>query len=36
MYAIGKMTSVETLQGMGEGVKENSGGGKFNTIYLIV
>jgi hypothetical protein len=30
MYANGKMSPVETIPGMGAGVKENDGGGGFN------
>jgi hypothetical protein len=30
MYVSGKMRPVETVPGMGEGVKENDGRGEFN------
>jgi hypothetical protein len=30
MYVNGKMTPVETIPGMGQRIKENDGGGKFN------
>jgi hypothetical protein len=30
MYVNEKMTPVETIPGMKEGIKENSGGGEFN------
>jgi hypothetical protein len=30
MYVNGKLRPVETILGMGAGIKENDGGGKFN------
>jgi hypothetical protein len=29
MYVNGKMRSVETIPGIGQGIKENDGGGEF-------
>jgi hypothetical protein len=35
MYENGKMRPVETIPGMGEGIKENDGGGEFNYDILL-
>jgi hypothetical protein len=34
MYENGKMRPDETIPGMGEGIKENDGGGEFNCDML--
>jgi hypothetical protein len=36
MYVNIKMIAVETIPGMGEGIKETGGGGKFKYIWYIV